>query len=238
MSSIGHPLATGSAKTEIKAASPRDASNAHFLARSAASRRSSSSRICASATRMKKSRSSSRRPASRAARTSWSSVLPFSDPTADGPVIARASERSIAGGGGLSMTLARGRQATCIIHRYSARAVRLLQSALRARRRTSGPSAKPRPSGIDALLVVDLPYAHGEDLLIPAACECDLARHSARRPDEHAAAREVARRQARGRRLRLLRVGRGSDWAARRCSTRRGCGKSGARANGERACPS
>src|SRR5580693_6926793 len=36
--------------------------------------------------------------------------VPFSDPTADGPAIARASQRAIAHGGGLSATLAAARE--------------------------------------------------------------------------------------------------------------------------------
>jgi tryptophan synthase alpha chain len=87
--------------------------------------------------------------------------VPFSDPTADGPAIARASQRSIAGGGGLSATLAaaaqiRARSAVPIVLfgyynplfvRGEARAVKDAADA-----------------GVDALLVVDLPHDEGPEL--------------------------------------------------------------------------
>jgi tryptophan synthase alpha chain len=81
--------------------------------------------------------------------------VPFSDPTADGPAIARASQRSIAKGGGLDATL---------------RAVRAVRAAepgvgivvfgyynpifVRGEERVAAEAAE---AGADALLVVDLP---------------------------------------------------------------------------------
>jgi len=80
--------------------------------------------------------------------------VPFSDPTADGPTIARASERALAHGGGLEATL---------------------HAAARVRARTSVPIVlfgyynpifvrgaarvigEARDAGVDGLLVVDLP---------------------------------------------------------------------------------
>jgi tryptophan synthase alpha chain len=88
--------------------------------------------------------------------------VPFSDPTADGPVIARASQRAIARGGGLEATL---------------RAVRLLRESepevgivpfgyynplfVRGEARVAREMAE---AGADALLVVDLPLEEGESL--------------------------------------------------------------------------
>jgi tryptophan synthase alpha chain len=80
--------------------------------------------------------------------------MPFSDPTADGPAIARASQRALAGGGGLDATLrvaraVRARTAAPIVLfgyfnplfvRGEARVVELAAEA-----------------GVDAFLVVDLP---------------------------------------------------------------------------------
>jgi tryptophan synthase alpha chain len=93
--------------------------------------------------------------------------VPFSDPIADGPVIARASQRSIAAGGGLAATLqaARAIRSTDadvgivlfgyynpIVARGEARAV-----------------AEAAEAGVDALLVVDLPLEDGGDLRALAA---------------------------------------------------------------------
>jgi tryptophan synthase alpha chain len=80
--------------------------------------------------------------------------VPFSDPTADGPAIARASQRAIANGGGLSSTL------------EVARAIRAASDVpivlfgyfnplfVRGTARAVEDAAK---AGVDALLVVDLP---------------------------------------------------------------------------------
>ena len=91
---------------------------------------------------------------------------PFSDPTADGPVIARASERSIAAGGGLTMTLrvAAALRASykdlplVLFGYYNPLYVRGTEHALLA----------AKQAGIDALLVVDLPFGHGEELMTAA----------------------------------------------------------------------
>jgi tryptophan synthase alpha chain len=88
--------------------------------------------------------------------------VPFSDPTADGPVIARASQRAIAHGGGLEATL---------------RAARILRAAepevgivlfgyynpifVRGDVRLAREAAE---AGVDALLVVDLPIEEGDAL--------------------------------------------------------------------------
>lgn len=79
---------------------------------------------------------------------------PFSDPSADGPHIARASERALAKGGGLAMTL---RVARAVRERtpvpivlfgyYNPLFVRGEAAAVRM----------AKDAGIDALLVVDLP---------------------------------------------------------------------------------
>lgn len=90
---------------------------------------------------------------------------PFSDPTADGPAIARASQRALSRGGGLDATLrvaraVRSRSAVPIVLfgyynplfvRGEPRAVRLAAEA-----------------GIDAVLVVDLPVDAAEGLRIAA----------------------------------------------------------------------
>jgi tryptophan synthase alpha chain len=97
--------------------------------------------------------------------------VPFSDPLADGPVIARASQRAIAAGGGLDATL------------RTARAIRALEPTaglvlfgyynplfVRGESRAIGEAAD---AGVDALLVVDLPIEEG-DTLRNAATARDL----------------------------------------------------------------
>ncbi len=93
--------------------------------------------------------------------------VPFSDPIADGPVIARASQRSIAAGGGLAATL------------RAARAIRSTDPDVgivlfgyynpivaRGEERAVADAAE---AGVDALLVVDLPLEDGGDLRALAA---------------------------------------------------------------------
>jgi tryptophan synthase alpha chain len=93
--------------------------------------------------------------------------VPFSDPIADGPVIARASQRSIAAGGGLAATL------------KAARAIRSTDADVgivlfgyynplvaRGEARAVADAAE---AGVDALLVVDLPLEDGGDLRALAA---------------------------------------------------------------------
>jgi tryptophan synthase alpha chain len=88
--------------------------------------------------------------------------VPFSDPTADGPAIARASQRSIAKGGGLEATL------------RAARAVRAAEPDVgivlfgyynplfvRGEERAAREAAE---AGVDALLVVDLPVEESAPL--------------------------------------------------------------------------
>jgi tryptophan synthase alpha chain len=81
--------------------------------------------------------------------------VPFSDPTADGPAIARASQRAIAAGGGLAATLRTARALRAaepnvgivLFGYYNPLFVR--GEALAAR--------EAAEAGVDALLVVDLP---------------------------------------------------------------------------------
>jgi tryptophan synthase alpha chain len=93
--------------------------------------------------------------------------VPFSDPTADGPAITRASHRSIARGGGLAATL------------RAARAIRDAEPTLglvlfgyynplfvRGEARAVSEAAA---AGIDALLVVDLPAEESGGLRVAAA---------------------------------------------------------------------
>jgi tryptophan synthase alpha chain len=93
--------------------------------------------------------------------------VPFSDPIADGPVIARASQRSIAGGGGLAATL---RAARAI--RSTDRDVGIVlfgyYNPLVARGEARA-VADAAEAGVDALLVVDLPLEDGGDLRATAA---------------------------------------------------------------------
>jgi tryptophan synthase alpha chain len=91
---------------------------------------------------------------------------PFSDPTADGPVIARASERSIAAGGGLSMSL---RVAAALRAEYKDIPLVLFGYYNPLYTRGTGRAvADAKAAGIDGLLVVDLPFGHGDELMVPA----------------------------------------------------------------------
>jgi tryptophan synthase alpha chain len=120
--------------------------------------------------------------------------VPFSDPIADGPVIARASQRAIAAGGGLEAAL-RG-----------ARAIRAAEPEagivlfgyynpllVRGETRAVGEAAE---AGVDALLVVDLPVEDGATLRAAAAARGVgtiplLAPTSS--PERVAAAKEIAK---------------------------------------------
>jgi tryptophan synthase alpha chain len=80
--------------------------------------------------------------------------MPFSDPTADGPAIARASQRALANGGGLDATLrvARAVRARCaapivLFGYYNPLFVRGEEKVV----------ALAADAGVDAFLVVDLP---------------------------------------------------------------------------------
>jgi tryptophan synthase alpha chain len=92
--------------------------------------------------------------------------VPYSDPTADGPAIARASLRSIAGGGGLSATLA----AAAKIRARSSVPIVLFgyynPLFVRGDVRVVGDAAA---AGVDALLIVDLPQDEGAELRAEAA---------------------------------------------------------------------
>jgi tryptophan synthase alpha chain len=88
--------------------------------------------------------------------------IPFSDPTADGPAIARASQRAIAAGGGFAATLrvARALRAAVptvgivLFGYYNPLYVRGEERAVR----------EAAEAGADALLVVDLPIEEGATL--------------------------------------------------------------------------
>jgi tryptophan synthase alpha chain len=92
--------------------------------------------------------------------------VPFSDPTADGPAIARASQRAIAAGGGLSATL----RAAKAIRARSAVPIVLFgyynPLFVRGEARAADDAAD---AGVDALLVVDLPLEEGAELREHAA---------------------------------------------------------------------
>lgn len=88
--------------------------------------------------------------------------VPFSDPTADGPAIARASQRAIARGGGLEATLraARGVRAAephvgIVLFGY------YNPLFVRGEERVAREAAE---AGVDALLVVDLPVEESAPL--------------------------------------------------------------------------
>ncbi|HEY3822777.1 MAG TPA: tryptophan synthase subunit alpha [Polyangiaceae bacterium] len=88
--------------------------------------------------------------------------VPFSDPTADGPAIARASQRAIAGGGGLQATLraasavrdAEPDVGIVLFGYYNPLFVRGEERAVR----------EAAAAGVDALLVVDLPIEESTTL--------------------------------------------------------------------------
>jgi tryptophan synthase alpha chain len=87
--------------------------------------------------------------------------VPFSDPTADGPAIARASERAIAQGASLARTIAAAAElrattdAPIVLFGY------YNPILVRGERRVVD---EVRAAGIDALLVVDLPPEEGREL--------------------------------------------------------------------------
>jgi tryptophan synthase alpha chain len=92
--------------------------------------------------------------------------VPFSDPTADGPAIARASQRAIAAGGGLAATLRAARAVRAaapdvgivLFGYYNPIFVRGEARAI----------ADASEAGIDALLVVDLPVEESASLCAAA----------------------------------------------------------------------
>jgi tryptophan synthase alpha chain len=87
--------------------------------------------------------------------------VPFSDPTADGPTIARASQRAIAKGGGLAGTLRMARalraesEAPLVLFGYYNPL--FVRGDVRA-------AEEAADSGVDGLLVVDLPLEEGARL--------------------------------------------------------------------------
>ena len=97
--------------------------------------------------------------------------VPFSDPTADGPVIAAASHRAIAGGGslraalGLAKRLKADSDAPLVLFSYYNPIVAFGEEDL--------PRAAVE-AGVDALLAVDLPPEEGDGLRRQAQA-CDLA---------------------------------------------------------------
>ncbi len=92
--------------------------------------------------------------------------MPFSDPTADGPAIARASQRAIQAGGGLDATLRAAKE----IRAQSAAPIILFgyynPILVRGEAKTVDDAAA---SGVDGLLVVDLPLDEGVELRTRAA---------------------------------------------------------------------
>ncbi len=93
--------------------------------------------------------------------------VPFSDPTADGPSIARASQRAIRAGGGLGKTIdvarqlrAGGCEAPIVLFGY------FNPLFVRGEQRSIDDAAD---AGIDALLIVDLPQGEGAELRTRAA---------------------------------------------------------------------
>jgi tryptophan synthase alpha chain len=95
-------------------------------------------------------------------------AVAFSDPTADGPVISAAGYRAIHQGGSLRATLTvaeklrAGSEAPLVLFSYYNPVLTFGAAAL--------PTAAAR-SGIDGLLLVDLPPEEGEDLRAAAARE-------------------------------------------------------------------
>lgn len=87
--------------------------------------------------------------------------VPFSDPTADGPVIAAAAFRAIQNGGSLAAALEVARavrarsDAPVVLFTYYNPVMAFGEQRL---------AGVARDSGVDALLVVDLPPEEGEDL--------------------------------------------------------------------------
>jgi tryptophan synthase alpha chain len=98
--------------------------------------------------------------------------VPFSDPTADGPAIARASQRAITRGGGLEATL---RVARAVREKHPEAPLVLFgyYNPLFVRGEAKAAQAV-HDAGIDALLVVDLPLEEGAELRARAA-ELDIA---------------------------------------------------------------
>jgi tryptophan synthase alpha chain len=120
--------------------------------------------------------------------------VPYNDPTADGPVIARASERAIMAGSSLVRTI----EVAAKIRRGSAAPLVLFgyynPILVYGERRTV---AEAKAAGIDALLVVDLPPEEGA-VLRDAADEAGLAIVPLITPTSGPARVSAATRRARG----------------------------------------
>jgi tryptophan synthase alpha chain len=118
--------------------------------------------------------------------------VPFSDPTADGPAIARASQRAIASGGSLSATL---RAAAAVRARTAAPLVLFGYYNPLFVRGDARAIADSAEAGIDALIVVDLPPEEGGELRAAAASK-GLSIVPLLAPTSSAARVEAARRAA------------------------------------------
>jgi tryptophan synthase alpha chain len=97
--------------------------------------------------------------------------MPFSDPSADGPAIARASERALAKGGGFDATL---RVARAVRERVDTPIVLFGYYNPLFVRGESNVVDRAADAGVDALLVVDLPLEESVSLR-EAAAKRDIA---------------------------------------------------------------
>jgi len=120
--------------------------------------------------------------------------VPFSDPTADGPAIARASERAIAAGSSLARTL----ETAAEIRKESDAPLVLFgyynPILVHGEERTV---REAKAAGVDALLVVDLPPEEGK-ILRDAADEAGIAIIPLLTPTSGAARIEAATARAKG----------------------------------------
>jgi tryptophan synthase alpha chain len=120
--------------------------------------------------------------------------VPFSDPTADGPAIARASERAIAAGSSLARTL----ETAAEIRKESDAPLVLFgyynPILIHGEERTV---REAKAAGVDALLVVDLPPEEGTTLR-DAADEAGIAIIPLLTPTSGAARIEAATARAKG----------------------------------------
>jgi tryptophan synthase alpha chain len=120
--------------------------------------------------------------------------IPFSDPTADGPAIARASERAIAAGSSLARTL----DTAAEIRKESDAPLVLFgyynPILIHGEERTV---REAKAAGVDALLVIDLPPEEGQ-VLRDAADEANIAIIPLLTPTSGAARIEAATARAKG----------------------------------------